>query len=396
MSKVPKLRFKEFSGEWEELKIGNKCSLVSGQHLGPNEYTLFEDGIPYFSGPSDYTNDYKQLSKWTTLDTKTAIANDILITVKGSGVGELFYLNLERIAIGRQIMAIRAKDSSSLFMFQMLNLKKALFEALASGNMIPGLSRPDILQIKDYFPSISEQQKIASFLSVVDTKIDQLTRKKELLEQYKKGLMQKIFSQELRFKAEDGSEFPEWEEKKLGEIAIRKTLKNKENAFNFVLTNSATQGIVSQQDYFDKDIANQNNLEGYYIVDVDDFVYNPRISVSAPVGPIKRNKLAKGVMSPLYTVFAFSNVNLSYMEYYFDTPNWHEYMNSIANFGARHDRMNVTNKDFMEMPLLLPTMEEQTKIANFLSAIDTKIDLVAKQLDEAKNFKKGLLQQMFV
>lgn len=288
-------------------------------------------------------------------------------------------------------------DNNYNKMWLFYQLKRANLNQYATGQAQPGLSVDVINKVLITITSLPEQTKIAAFLSAVDTKIDQLTQKKALLETYKKGVMQQIFSQKIRFTPDEGGEYPEWEEKRLGEVANRKTLKNKENKYKYVLTNSATQGIVSQQDYFDKDIANQNNLEGYYIVDVDDFVYNPRISVFAPVGPIKRNKLAKGIMSPLYTVFAFNeNVSLCFMEMFFSTNMWHDYMLSISNFGARHDRMNITTKDFIEMPILLPCLEEQTQIANFLSAIDRKIDLVSQQLEQTKAFKKGLLQQMFV
>ncbi|HEX8397836.1 MAG TPA: hypothetical protein VF644_10445, partial [Pyrinomonadaceae bacterium] len=110
----------------------------------------------------------------------------------------------------------------------------------------------------------------------------------------------------LRFPEFEG----EWQETELVNIASRVISKNRTNDISNVLTNSATRGIVSQQDYFDKDIANQNNLEGYYIVEKDDFVYNPRISANAPVGALKRNNLAKGLMSPLYSVFRFKEKNL--------------------------------------------------------------------------------------
>jgi type I restriction enzyme S subunit len=208
--------------------------------------------------------------------------------------------------------------------------------------------------------------------------------------------MQQLFSGKLRFKDENGVEYPEWEEKNLGEIAERNANKNKENLVSLVLTNSATQGIVSQNEYFDREIANQNNLEGYYIVEIDDFVYNPRISVHAPVGPIKRNKLIQGVMSPLYSVFRFKVKNLPFFEYYFETVRWHEYLESVSNKGARHDRMNITNSDFFKMPVPFPCDEEREKIANFLSNIDSKIESTNQQINQTQTFKKGLLQKMFV
>lgn len=245
-------------------------------------------------------------------------------------------------------------------------------------------------------PQLEEQAKISKFLTVVDERILGLVKKKCLLEAYKKGAMQNLFSQQIRFTQDDGTPFSDWEEKKLGEISNRIATKNTDETIVAVLTNSATKGIVNQQDYFDKDIANQNNLGGYYMVDVNDFVYNPRISIHAPVGPIKRNNLKQGVMSPLYSVFRFTEGNLGYFEYFFQTTTWHKYMHSVANFGARHDRMNITGGDFLKLPIAFPYIEEQKKIADFLNAIDDKITAVSSQLTAAQTFKKGLLQQMFV
>jgi type I restriction enzyme S subunit len=267
---------------------------------------------------------------------------------------------------------------------------------IAQGTKVLSLSTGRVSKLKLNLPSLPEQQKIASFLSAVDEKIQQLSKKKALLEQYKKGGLQQLFSGQLRFKDENGNPYPDWEEKRLGDISDKVNKKNKDNSVNYVLTNSATQGIVSQSDYFDRDIANQNNLEGYYVVEVNDFVYNPRISVHAPVGPVKRNKLKEGVMSPLYTVFRFKDVDLIYLECFFSTIVWHKYLNSVANFGARHDRMNISQQDFFKMPIPFPCFEEQQKIARYLSSIDTKIEAVNNQITQTQTFKKGLLQQMFV
>ncbi|WP_338139796.1 restriction endonuclease subunit S [Xenorhabdus bovienii] len=209
-------------------------------------------------------------------------------------------------------------------------------------------------------------------------------------------MMQKIFSQELRFKDENGEEFPEWEEMELKEIASKVNTKNRDNSVRTVLTNSATQGIVSQESYFERDIVTEGNLTGYYVVNIGDFVYNPRISSTAPVGPIKMNELIQGIMSPLYTVFRFEKGLLKFYQYFFASSVWHDYMKSIANSGARHDRMNISGADFFGLPVPQPVEEEQTKIANFLSAIDDKITAKKTELDKLKIWKQGLLQQMFV
>jgi len=186
-----------------------------------------------------------------------------------------------------------------------------------------------------------------------------------------------------------------WEEKRLSDIAEKSNVKNRDNEVSSVFTNSATKGVVNQRFFFDKDIANQNNLDGYYIINHDNFVYNPRISFSAPVGPLNRNHLGTGVMSPLYTILKINNVSLDFIERYFKTTKWHRYMNNIANIGARHDRMNIISSDFMKMPIPLPKDEEQQKIAAFLTAFDTKIEQLSKKQELLGEYKKGAMQQIF-
>ena len=187
----------------------------------------------------------------------------------------------------------------------------------------------------------------------------------------------------------------EWETRRLGEVAIRVTKRNKDNQSLPVLTNSATGGIVSQQDYFDREIVTKDNLTSYSIVDVNDFVYNPRISTAAPVGPISRNNLCVGIMSPLYTIFRFTEGCLDYYEQYFKTDCWHQYLKDKANFGARFDRMNITSEDFLGLPIPFPPFEEQQRIADCLSSIDEAIRLYSEKAILMERHKKGLMQQLF-
>ncbi|GLE62574.1 restriction endonuclease subunit S [Pseudomonas aeruginosa] len=186
-----------------------------------------------------------------------------------------------------------------------------------------------------------------------------------------------------------------WSYQPLGKLAKRSTRKNTDRKITRVLTNSAEYGVIDQRDFFDKDIANQGNLEGYYIVEEGCYVYNPRISAIAPVGPISKNRIGPGVMSPLYTVFKFNSNKNDFYAHYFKSAHWHQYMRQASSTGARHDRMSITNDDFMGLPLPVSTPEEQQKISDCLSSIDELITAEARKLDALKTHKRGLMQQLF-
>ncbi|WP_367874495.1 restriction endonuclease subunit S [Luteolibacter sp. Populi] len=190
----PRLRFREFrkKKEWEPKRLSSEIDLISGMHLPPEQYSPAGD-VPYFSGPSDYTDEIKSITKWTKRSANMAAPDDTLITVKGSGVGEVWYSTFPAVAMGRQLMAIRSKQGSSRFIFQFLLTKKTRFEDLGSGNLIPGLSRADILEMEAHFPSPAEQQRIADCLSSLDTLVTAATQKLDALKLHKKALMQQLF-----------------------------------------------------------------------------------------------------------------------------------------------------------------------------------------------------------
>lgn len=195
----------------------------------------------------------------------------------------------------------------------------------------------------------------------------------------------------LRFKGFEG----EWSVKLLKDVFLKVNERNVNNEYKNVLTNSAVSGIVNQLDFFDKDIANQNNLLNYYVVCVGDFIYNPRISKSAPVGPLNRNNLRKGIMSPLYTIIRSKEENSDFFEKYFQTKFWHKYMYKIANYGARFDRMSIATNDFFKMPLYFPNINEQQKIASFLGKADEWIGNLKEQKEDLEKYKKGMMQKIF-
>ena len=205
-------------------------------------------------------------------------------------------------------------------------------------------------------------------------------------------MTEKTNTPELRF-----PEFREgWKEFILNDVSIKKSKKNKNNLYNETFTNSAEYGIVSQKEYFDKEISNKKNLNNYYIVEPNDFVYNPRISNLAPVGPINRNKLNRtGVMSPLYTVFSTKLSIKSFLEYYFKTSKWHRFMKLNGDSGARSDRFTIKQSLFIKMPIFLPSNQEQEKIGDFFSKLDRQIELEEEKLELLEQQKRGYMQKVF-
>jgi type I restriction enzyme S subunit len=249
-----------------------------------------------------------------------------------------------------------------------------------------------------YIPTQKEEQKkIADSLIQIDKRIAQLKEKKENLELYKKGITQKIFSQKLRFKDENGKDFPEWEKKKFDSIFKRVTTKNIENNPN-VLTISAQHGLINQQDFFNKSVS-ASDLTGYYLIKKGDFAYNKSYSKGYPMGAIKPlKKYEKGVVSTLYICFNIKdNSNADFYEHYFESGKINKQIHKIAQEGARnHGLLNLSVVEFFkDIDIFKPHIKEQEKIATFLNEISKQIALVNEQLEETRTFRKALLSKMF-
>ena len=167
-----------------------------------------------------------------------------------------------------------------------------------------------------------------------------------------------------------------WEQRELSEIANKVIEKNEKYSVTEVFTNSAEYGVICQREFFDHSIAKASKTNTYYVVRPDDFVYNPRISVTAPVGPINRNKLGKnGVMSPLYTVFRTHDISPQYLEWFYKSGHWHSFMHWNGDSGARSDRFSIKDKVFFTMPIPCPDAQEQSSVGLMLQDVDSLITL---------------------
>lgn len=246
-------------------------------------------------------------------------------------------------------------------------------------------------KLKICLPPLVEQKKIAKILTTQDKLIALKEKLIEEKKRQKQALMQQLLTGKKRVPGFSG----EWKTIKLSQISQKITEKNTDFQFNIVFSNSAQNGIIPQTEQFDKDIANDENIDKYYVVSEGCFVYNPRISVTAPCGPINVNhNTYTGVMSPLYTVFSVNSelIDNDYLEQYFKSTIWFRYMNSIANYGARHDRMSITDDDFFNMPIKVGGVDEQYAIKKILVAADNEIEFLQKDLDQEKQKKKALMQ----
>jgi type I restriction enzyme, S subunit len=377
MSNVPKLRFKEFSGEWEEITIGKVLSVGSGK-----DYKHLSDGdIPVY-GTGGYmlsVNNYLYDGESVGIGRKGTIDKPIFLSGKFWTVDTLFYTHSFKNSIPKFIYPI----------FQRINWK--LYNE-ASG--VPSLSKSTIEKIKIFIPLKQEQEKIASFLTSVDSKIEQLTKKEELLQQYKKGVMQKIFNQEIRFKADDGSEFCEWKEKKLEDflnLTLREVPKPIEN-YLAIGIRSHCKGTFQKPDSEPHKIA----MDKLYIVKENDLIVNITFAWESAIAIVKKEDEG-GLVSHRFPTYTFDN-NLAIVEFFryaIIQKKFRLMLDLISPGGAGRNRV-MSKKDFLKLKWKLPCIEEQNKIANFLSSIDTKIQQTQKQLESSKEFKKSLLQQMFV
>ena len=188
-----------------------------------------------------------------------------------------------------------------------------------------------------------------------------------------------------------------WQSTLLSSVFAKNTKKNTDGQITNVICNSAKQGLIPQREYFDKDIANSDNTSGYYIIEENDFVYNPRKSTDAPYGPISSYKYAEaGIVSPLYLCFrATKEINPAFFEWYFRSSVWHRYVYMSGDSGARHDRVSIKDDTFFAMPINLPSAHEQELIASFLDRIDQRIEKQRNIVEALKKYKRGVMQHIF-
>ena len=400
---VPELRFPEFEGEWIYKKVGELCDFIVPGRNKPQE---FNGDIPWITTP-DITHHRTIGTSKSGLAISKEEAKNVgskvvpIHSVVISCVGELGIVADTRneIVINQQLHAFIPLESVNYkFLLYELGNKKKYMERVATKTAVPYMNKDNCNSIPVNLPQPQEQQKIASFLTAVDKRIQLLEEKKENLERYKKGAMQQIFSQEIRFKDEHGNDFPDWEEKKLGEVC------KLQGGFAFKSSKFRDEGIPIIR------ISNISNDNNY--IDLNSIVYYDKIEKAASFS-IKKGDLliamsgATTGKSSIYNlkdvaylnqrVGLFNSISTTlyypFLIQFVFSESFKKQLESLLVAGAQP---NISSKDIESLVLPYPSLREQQKIASFLSAIDEAIEKVGKQIEDTQQFKKGLLQKMFV
>ena len=382
---IPALRFKEFEGDWNTKKLGEIYKINAGGDIDVNHVSQIK--TEEYQYPI-YANAKKEKGFYAYSDIYKVEPNTVTIAGRGAHLGIAHARDHRFYPIVRLLVLKPLNQEDIHFSECAINRIHLFIESTG----VPQLTAPQISGYKISLPSLPEQQKIASFLSAVDEKIQQLTKKKELLEQYKKGVMQQLFSGQLRFKDKNGNPYPDWEEKRLGEYLIHKSAKNKDLQVPLVLSVSNKKGFISQNEQFDGHKVASKDLSNYKIVNRDDIAYNPsRINVGSIARLIN---FEKGIVSPMYVVFSLKDdLDKIYFENLYNIHLF-KHLIKVGCSGSVRDSLNFD--DLCDFEFKFPSIEEQQKIATYLSSIDTKIGALNNQITQTQTFKKGLLQQMFV
>ena len=417
---TPKLRFKEFDGDWTSKQLGKIIGISSASRVFKEQWQ--DSGVPFFR-TSDVVSIFKNKENekaYISLELFEELAKksgkikqgDLLVTGGGS-IGIPYLVPNDQPLYFKDADLLWMKSSGIVegsFLYNFF-ISPKFREYLKSISHTGTISHFTIEQAKATpfgFPSKEEQTKIASFLSNVDEKISQLTLKHALLSQYKQGMMQKLFSQQIRFKADDGSEFGEWEEKTL--------IDSVDTNIKWSFTGGPFGSNLKSEDYTElgiRIIQLQNIGDGAFLNDYKIYtspekanellscnIYPDEILISKMGDPVARCCIVpkhhdRYVMCSDGIRLVVDKQNYSSI-FMFYQINYQDFRQSASDVSTGSTRKRIGLSDLKQLPIKVPCLEEQTKIANFLSAIDQKIEVVAQQIEQAKQWKKGLLQQMFV
>ncbi|WP_320186891.1 restriction endonuclease subunit S [Macrococcoides caseolyticum] len=400
--KVPELRFPEFSGEWEEKELNEIASFYKGKGISKRD--ISEEGVNcilYGELYTKYGYQINEIYSHTDLDEKSlfeGLKNDVLIPSSGEtaiDIATASNLNINNVYLGGDINVIRPiKEYNGHFISLSINGKnKKELSKLAQGKTVVHLYNNEIKKLKINIPSISEQQKIGEFFSKLDRQIELEEKKLALLEEQKKGYMQKIFSQELRFKDENGEEYPEWEEVVFSKLFKSKIEKN--NDLEFDKNKIISVAKMQYKEDNNKDSSNEY-MKTYNKMRLNDIAFEGNKSKDYRYGRFVLNDIGDGIVSHVFIVFSpIMDFESSFMKYYI---NYEPIMGRKLLFATTSTLMMTSLKtnEFMNLSIRLPGINEQRKIGLFISTFNKKIETQNMKVSLLINMKKQLLNKMMI
>lgn len=378
----PTLRFPEFEGNWLSKKIKDIAPLQRGFDLTSNELIMGKYPVVYSNGIQNYHNTFK-------------VDGPGIVTGRSGTIGKIHYVEGKYWPHNTSLWVTDFKGNEPKFIYYFF--LKLDFTKFNAGSTVPTLNRNDVHDLKRIIPYLPEQQKIADYLSTIDAKINLLEVKKEQFTLYKKAMMQKLFSQEIRFKDENGNDFTEWEEKRLGELAKKMQsggtpkASNREYYENGGVPFLSISDITEQGKYLNnaKKSINQSGIDNSssWIVPINSLIY----SMYASVGFVTINKIEIATSQAVMNIILKNESSLEYIYYYLSY--FRKYINRFIETGTQG---NVNAEIVRSIKIPYPLIVEQQKIASFLSTIDESIEKVNEQITQTQSFKKAMLQQIFV
>ena len=398
---IPQLRFPEFKGEWERKKFDEIFLFSTGKNIKQNEASPeFETPcVRYGELYHMYDEVITEVINKTNLDKSELLfsnGDEILLPSAGEDpldIGSASALTISDVAIGRTInilKPVKANVYSQIYVAYYINhkLKKAISK-LAKGVSISNVYNSDLKTLSLNLPTLPEQKRIASFFTVLDKKISALKQKKNLLEQYKKGVMQKIFSQELIFKDDKGKDFPKWEKKKLGEVGTffsgGTPLTTKRRYFGgkipFIRSGEINSDSTAQ--FITEEGLNNSSAK---MVEVGDLLY---ALYGATSGEVAISKIKGAINQAILCIR--TKMDNRFLHNYFLLQK-----ENIIKTYLQGGQGNLSADIIKSLQIPISSIAEQTKISNFLSAIDEKINRTENQIQQTEQYKKGFLQNMFV
>lgn len=402
---IPRLRFPEFHGEWIESLLGDIAKFSKGKGISKSD--IFDNGeyecIRYGELYTHYNEVIDKVISKTDFNNNPVLSeiNDVIIPASGETALDIATASCvlkSDVLLGGDLNIIRSKVNGVFLSYYLNNKRKKEIARLSQGNSVVHVYPSQLKTLKIFIPQTTEYDEIAEFLTVVDKRIYLLEKKKNLLETYKKGVMKKIFNQEIRFKDDNGNDFPDWEEKRLGEICkLQGGYAFKSNSFKDTgIPIIRISNISNDNNYLNlenlvhyEEISNEENftvLKGDLLIAMSGATTG-KTSISNYDGKCYLNQRVGLFKSKT------DKLNYSYLVQFVYSP---MFGSQLVRFLVAGAQPNISSKDIESVRIPFPLIIEQQKISQFLSSIDTQLKLIETQIDKSKTWKKGLLQKMFV